>query len=136
MLFATPYAKTLAAEKGVDLKVCFGVCYCFCCCEKDIDLKVCLAYVVTLLLLTVFVHICQAYSETDIALFTASCWQWSKDVLFTVHHCLFTASVWQWSRGPDSSPGCTEFYSWSCSSSDTPCWPAWCCLHGHPYIQH
>ena len=22
MLFATPYAKTLAAEKGVDLKVC------------------------------------------------------------------------------------------------------------------
>ena len=136
MLFATPYARTLAAEKGVDLKVCFGVCYSFCCCEKDIDLKVCLVYVVNLLLLTVFVCICQAHSETDIALFTSSCWQWSKDGLFTVHHCLFTASVWQWSRGPDSSPGCAEFYSWSCSSGDTHCRPTWCCLHGHPYIQH
>ena len=62
MLFATPYAKTLAAEKGVDLKVCFGVCYCFCCCEKDVDLKVCLAYVVTLLL-TVFVHMSGTFRD-------------------------------------------------------------------------
>ena len=45
-VFATPYAKTLAAEKGIDLKVCMVYVVVFCCCEKGIDLRLCLMYVV------------------------------------------------------------------------------------------